>query len=222
MATPGQLVQTMAAVLGISPATVAQYDRVLSEHGLRSKGGRGRSAAKVSSRDAANLLIAVLASPVSGLSMKDAVRACKVYASLPSLRKASWPENFTQFELPTLAELPKNHSLGDALSELIDAAANGEQFKIPPQYLFKFQAPGPNGEASLVGGAYFQVAFDGPRPWAQILAEVTSKNARNASNMARLVYFDEANRGKRRGDLIHRATIHFKTIRALGALMKDS
>ena len=59
MATPGQLVQVMADILGIPKATVTQYDRVLAEKGLRSKGGRGTSAARVTSRDAANLLIAL-------------------------------------------------------------------------------------------------------------------------------------------------------------------
>ena len=37
MATPGQLVEVMAHVLGISKATVIQYDRVLAEKGLRSR-----------------------------------------------------------------------------------------------------------------------------------------------------------------------------------------
>jgi hypothetical protein len=205
MATPGQLVEAMAAVLGISQATVALYDRVLAEHGLRSKGGRGRSAAKVTSRDAANLLIAAIASPVSGSSTREAARACKVYGALPNLKKASWPENFTKFGLPILAHLPKKHSLGEALSALIDAAGKGEQFKRPIQKHF----------------AFWHIEFDGPRPWAEILADV-SPRSRGVSNMARLVYFDEATRGEKPGNLIHRATVTFNTIRALGSLVKDS
>ena len=62
MATPGQMVQTMADVLGIPAATVSQYDRQLAEAGLRTTGGRGPSAAKVGATDAANLLIAILGS----------------------------------------------------------------------------------------------------------------------------------------------------------------
>jgi len=107
MATPGQLVETTAAILGIPQPTIALFDRVLAEHGLRSKGGRGRSAAKVNSRDAANLVIAVIGSSMSGASTKDAARACKIYASLPIARNASWPENFAMFGLPALANLPK-------------------------------------------------------------------------------------------------------------------
>src|SRR5258705_11448956 len=66
MATPGQLVKCIAEALGIPEPTVVQYDRLLSENGMRSKGGRGTSAAKVTAVDAANLLIAIMESPVAG------------------------------------------------------------------------------------------------------------------------------------------------------------
>ena len=85
MATPGQLVQVMADVLGIARATVFQYDRVLSEHGLRTKRGRGTSAAKVTSHDVANLLTAIGASSPLGLSAKNAVEICKKYSALMSI-----------------------------------------------------------------------------------------------------------------------------------------
>ena len=64
MATPGELVDTMAEVLGLPIATVTQYDRQLAENSLRSRGGRSRGPAqKVTPRDAANLLISIMASP---------------------------------------------------------------------------------------------------------------------------------------------------------------
>src|SRR6516225_8593497 len=113
MATPGQLVQEMADVLGMSKATVTQYDRMLAENGLRSKSGRGKSAAKVTARDAAYLLITLATSR----SATDAVRNCKAYASLrDDVFSGESPENFAMFGLPTLARLPENHSFGDALS----------------------------------------------------------------------------------------------------------
>ena len=129
MATPGQLVEATAAVLGVPRATVALYDRVLAENGLRTKTGRGRSAAKINSRDAAHLLLAVIASPISGTSTKDAAKACKTYASLPSLPKASLAEHFATFGLPSLASLSRSHLLVDALSALCDAAARGGRLK---------------------------------------------------------------------------------------------
>ena len=137
MASPGQLVQTMAAALGISVATVAQYDRQLSEKGLRSKGGRGRSAATVTAHDAANLLIAILAGP----TVKEAARTCEMYGSLKANDKGSFANRFPQFGLRSLAELPKGHSFQEALSTLIDAAASGEDFSADS--LFGIQITGP-------------------------------------------------------------------------------
>ena len=98
MATPGQLVQVMSDVLGISKATVIPYDRVLSENGLRSKGGRGTSAAQVNSRDAANLLMALAASPIFGLSVKDAVR---IASRMDHVRKSAsvWSETLREFRV---------------------------------------------------------------------------------------------------------------------------
>ena len=66
MATPGQLVRTMATVLGVPEPTLTQYDRHLAEAGLRQIRGRGTSAAEVSAEDAANLLVAILGSPAVG------------------------------------------------------------------------------------------------------------------------------------------------------------
>src|SRR5512143_1008678 len=108
MATPGELVHVMAGVLGVPEATLTHYDRVLAENGLRSKSGRGRSAARVTSRDAVNLLIAVATSPLFGSSAKDAVRNCKVYGSMPVVAPRS-SKNFSHLGLPILDRLPKEH-----------------------------------------------------------------------------------------------------------------
>src|SRR5258705_2750991 len=83
MATPGQLVKCIAEALSIPEPSVVQYDRLLAENGLRSKGGRGTSAAKVTAGDAANLLIAIMGSPVIGASIKPAIEGCKIYGCLP-------------------------------------------------------------------------------------------------------------------------------------------
>src|SRR6516225_7202918 len=81
MATPGELVHAVAGALGISQATVVQYDRSLAAVGLRTKSGRGPSAAQVTSQDAANLLIAICGAPVSGAVIKEAGLACERYRS---------------------------------------------------------------------------------------------------------------------------------------------
>ena len=60
--TPGQLVKAVSLALNVPEETVVQHDRNLVLAGLRTKGGRGRSAPEVTPRDAARLLVATLAS----------------------------------------------------------------------------------------------------------------------------------------------------------------
>lgn len=214
MAFPGQLVQVMADVLGISKATVVQYDRVLAENGLRSSGGRGPSAARVTSRDAANLLMALAASPLFGMSAKDAVSNCEAFASL-SVQPVSkaWSKNFSTFGLPTLARLPEKHSFGEALAALIDAAGDGERFKLPER----------KGKQYALS-TFFEVQFIGPGPSAQIMADGTKE----FGLLARLLYVQARKHSPRLvtkagllkiPDLCQTSSISFKTIKALGTLV---
>lgn len=84
MPTSGQLVKAIADALLLPHSTVALYDRALSEAGVRTKGGRGRSAAQMTTLDAANLLIAIISSPISGPSIATAFENWKQYAQLTS------------------------------------------------------------------------------------------------------------------------------------------
>ena len=217
MATPGELVQVMAEVLGISKATVTQYDRVLAENGLRSKRGRGTSAATVNSRDAVNLLIALATSPIFGLSAKDAVRNCVTYASLSNAKAPEglhWSQNFESFGLPTLAGLPKNHSFGQALESLIDASGKGEIFKAPE-----------TGRKRYSLNTTFEVRFVGPGPFAEIVADGT----KDFGLLARIFYAPAAKQSNRRRfneadfrkipDLRQISSVGFRTIQTLGALV---
>ena len=125
------------------------------------------------------------------------------------------------FGLPALANPPKKHSLVDALSTLIDGAAKGEQFEIPPAYRKGGITREEHDDEGLIGGAFFRVEFQGPRPWVQIIADVSSKTRRH-SKMARLVYVDRTTRNRERVDLINEALLSFRTIRALSSLVKDA
>jgi hypothetical protein len=128
MATPGELVHTIAQALGIPATTVVQHDRNLAAFGLRTKAGRGRSAARVTSVDAANLLIAIGGAPISGASVKESSRTCERYRGLRSygvLQKTGTFLRLTK-QLPTLGKLPDKHAFGDAIATLIDAVAAGE------------------------------------------------------------------------------------------------
>jgi hypothetical protein len=213
MATPGRLAQVMADTLGISKATVTQYDRVLAENGLRSRSGRGTSAAKITSRDAANLLIALAASPILGLSAKDAAANCEAYGSLRRRLIVSGgivyglkaAENFAKFGLPTLANLPKGHSFGEALSALIGAAGKGEAFKLP------------GGKRYLL--SRLEVRFIGPRPMAEILVVDGTKDV---GLLARLWYSSPTKPDSRKiPDLRRISSVGFRTIQSLGSLISS-
>jgi hypothetical protein len=67
--TPGQLVRAVSIALDVPEETVIQHDRNLVMAGLRTKGGRGRSAPEVTPVDAARLAVATLGS----IRTKDSV-----------------------------------------------------------------------------------------------------------------------------------------------------
>ena len=196
MATPGQLVETMADVLGVPAATVSQYDRQLAEAGLRTSGGRGTSAAKVTATDAANLLIAILGSPVSGASIKVARQMCETLGALPARRASS--TKLRKFGFDSLAALPRTHTLRDAVSALIEAASTGEPF----------------------GKSYFfYLNVDCPT----LSARIGFGRRSSSSEMADLTY-DLKDQDTPRGaqfkpDLKQRRTVSFQTIQVLANLI---
>jgi hypothetical protein len=139
MATPRQLVEATAEILGVSEATVIVHDRNLASAAvpLRTVAGRGRAAAKVIAVDAANLLIAVVASE----SVKDSVKTVHAYRDLRGASAVA--SGVTRYD-----QLPEGHTFGDALAALVDAAATKE---IKPDRKFNLK-----------------IEFYGPRPKAKI------------------------------------------------------
>ena len=103
------------------------------ENGFVSKGGRGRSAAKVTPSDAASLLIAV----ASNLPAKGTLETWRNYATLPpnpihSLLKIDdeYLESMLDWDLrfmpiPAVNALPSQHNFRDALIALIEASMDG-------------------------------------------------------------------------------------------------
>jgi hypothetical protein len=126
MASPRKLVRVVADMLGAPEATVIQHDRNLVAAGLRSKGGRGLSAAQVTSRDAANLLIAICGSSPFGASVKETVTTYRRYATLRAFKDCKLGLSRVKSQLPTLGSLPDEHTFLDALAALIDSIAAGE------------------------------------------------------------------------------------------------
>jgi hypothetical protein len=163
MATPGELVHTVAKVLGIPQATIVQYDRNLAAAGLRTKSGRGPSAAQVTSEDAANLLIAICGAPASGAAIKEAVETCERYRLLQAYgvnsKSKSGPFARLKLHCPTLGRLPERHEFGRAIAALIDSVAAGE-FGYPRD---PFLYP------------YVSVRLDGPTPAGAIFIDFRRK-----------------------------------------------
>lgn len=78
MASPGELQSAVALCTGNDEVTERNFDRQLLINGLRTKGGRGTSAAKMQPKDAANLLIATLAQP----RLVDVASTVRLYRDL--------------------------------------------------------------------------------------------------------------------------------------------
>jgi hypothetical protein len=244
MATPGQLVEAVAMTLGISIATVAQFDRQLSEGGLRSKRGRGSSAASVTPNDAANLLISILGAPVAGSSIKNAARTCAIYGALPiDTRRAG----FSKFGLRKLDELPNEHYLLEALSTAIEGLMSGEVITAPilpkglnvewgdddsrlldEQISIVFDAPAPSAVIEA-NDAYFSRNWPTVGPWVYESVSVSPPGRRSFSKrratIATLTYEGELPdevQADFHADFHQERRITFTTIRVLASLLSDS
>ena len=141
MATPRQLVETVAKVLGVSVATVIVHDRNLATAPvpLRTVAGRGRAAARVTAVDAANLLIAVAGSA----SVKDSIATVTAYRDLPGKKD----RNASACGVRRYDELPARHTFGRALAAFIFAAAAKE---IPLGLTISFRFFGPPVTAARI------------------------------------------------------------------------
>lgn len=121
MAGPPDLVKVVAEAVGIPVKTLVVYDRTLLEAGHRSKHGRGRAAPVVTARDAANLLTAILASPM----VKDSAHSVERYAATKPRQKLGEGGGFDALGIPELSALTEANSFLDALAALIAAVASG-------------------------------------------------------------------------------------------------
>lgn len=150
MATPGQLVSVYAELLGMAPVTVTAFDHALRDAGLRSKSGRGSGAAKVNARDAATLLVAILASP----EIKSSALTVRAYASTHALWEAAGIADYRQTGLCRLTALPVRHSFVDLCEALVlQACDHLEDETIPFADLVQVTgySTGTLGEVRLAG-----------------------------------------------------------------------
>jgi hypothetical protein len=131
--TPGELVRAVSIALEVPAETVVQHDRNLAVAGLRTKGGRGRSAAQVTSLDAARLVVATVAS----FRTKDSVETVRLFeqAIFEPLDKPRYfliggfkvrdggglydPETVDS----AILKLPQDHNVIEAVAAIIDEAS---------------------------------------------------------------------------------------------------
>lgn len=127
--TPGQLVNAVAIALNVPAETVVQHDRNLVVAGLRTKGGRGHSAPKVTPLDAARLVVAVLGSA----RVLDSVETARTFEQAVYFGQ----DKERSFDA-ALMRLPDGHSFVEALAELITDASGPLQVEDPVQFLRRF------------------------------------------------------------------------------------
>jgi hypothetical protein len=121
MASPAQLARTISEATGVPLATVVDIDRKLVKGGLRTKAGRGLSAARMQPLDAARLLTAILASPQAN----EAASAVARYAQTQVDTSRSSESIYGAAEGSTLSALAGRHNFVEALAALLASAADG-------------------------------------------------------------------------------------------------
>lgn len=234
MASPGEMVKRIAEVLGVPEATVVVHDRNLAEAGLRTKGGRGRSAAKMNAADVANLLVAV-----AGASMvKDAVQVVTDYSTLASRSaensvrvdaqnfkhnaNASSAWDLSGFPIASLQKLRAAHSFHDAIVALIASAADGSLLEAANSLTVEQV-----GNHRIPNLWWIQVTLWGPYPQAAIRIgcnDFSEKHTYSAipTDMDELVKWNKEMEADRpQGDLKQIREFSSKTILAMGDLLKS-
>lgn len=179
MPKPGEFTKELARIMGIAGATVAVHDRHLRAAGLRSKHGRGRGAAKVTARDAAHLLTAILGSG----AIKDAAQTVRRYAETRAQPRGSSAKLYGATGIVELISLPRDHSFLDAVEAIIASAASGSLGEriaraaktargraadFAPLIDVAALSPGTAGDirlAGLDGGVTVSVRYALPSPW---------------------------------------------------------
>jgi hypothetical protein len=223
MASPGQLVETIASALGVPRQTVIQHDRQLAAKGYRRKGGRGRSAIRVTTEDAASLLIAVAAAPVSGPVVKETVGTFEKYASLPAWKLHHYePGNWSG--LKVLSELPKGHSFSEALATLIREYARGNFASVDFVW-----SNFPGAESGDPGDVQVTVTLEGPIPTAGIKIIGHRSEPKLEVKDAELSYQPKISPARakggltvsHRGDLVQMRAFTDYTLKAVAALFVD-
>lgn len=234
MAKSTELINMIAEAVAVVPsATVLLHDRALMDAGVRTKTKRGRGAADMTARDAANLLISVLASPIAGPNVKGSVERWRQYATLGSdgghvTTKAGSEKLDSRWRLPGceiehLTKLPEGHSASEALTAIIASVADrsfhraigvdeGDNlFTWPAALRVQFRFPVP-----LIDITFRSVVAGRPK----VVEDHSYYFGGSSDAQAEEAYRrSEADDMSWSGDLVETRTITLETLRRLGLLI---
>lgn len=196
MTTPRELVLSVAMHAGVPESTVTQHDRNLSVAGMRTMGGRGRSAARVTYQDAANLLIAVAGSR----NVKDSVATVNDYAGLVAEKPLTFVDDGK--------EVVRGEIFADALAALLESV------------------PDEREKYSGSDGATIDVFLYGPKPSARIQWQVNGKSddiayQQRGSGVDRKPWQTTMKAGELTSDLQFISKFTQVTIGHVGTLLKE-
>ncbi|HWK14825.1 MAG TPA: hypothetical protein VNS02_10545 [Rhizobiaceae bacterium] len=234
MAKSTELINTIAsAVAVVPPATVLLHDRALMDAGERTKTKRGRGAADMTARDAANLLISVLASPIAGPNVKGSVDRWRQYATLASdggflKRGKEFDRLDSMWRLPGceighLTALGKGHTASEAIEAIIKSIAdrslhralgvkdNDSLFTYPHTFRVEFRFPVPIIDIT------FNNVIEGSGPIQEGHTYYFGGSSAVQGEEAHRRF--EAGDMSWSGDLVESRTITLETLRRLGFLI---
>lgn len=215
MAVISDLVRVIAEIEGLEENFVSVYARAAREAGFITHQGRGRNAARMVARDAANLLISVNASSLAKYVPETIVEYSKL------VRKHDQEHLLNIRVGDRLGK--KGISFVEALSFLVDCDENGrpnadrilEEARDP-----KFQRLEPNLRSSI------RVKFEGPQPSAKITVKSLKEEQPNRPpgfrTNADFWYFrDHSQRlNIKTGDRIVSTSISANTLLAIAELLR--
>jgi hypothetical protein len=224
LATPAQLASLLARVLDVPKSSVITLDRNLAKAGLRTVGGRGTGAAKMSARDATNLILAAAGTSTIKNGLIPVERHGRMMAA-----QGQWRLRF--LPIPEVTDLGPDHTLADALEAFIGAAASGTLSRA---------AGYPEGaDLDLADDerapVQIEVCLLEPTTWAEIVVsacrfdeegelEIEDQEFRTYSRPRPTgrgaLSFDPPLDLEVHGDLLHRHIFTHRTIAAVGKLLR--
>jgi hypothetical protein len=216
MATLSELVDAIADVEGIDPATVTLIARYIREAGLISTGGRGPSAAAMGLTDAANLLIGVNATTTAA----ESARTVAAYRELEAR------------EFSAKSPAMKYGKLGEAIEQLLNVIGVGE---LPETFLGRGIPPHLQ-KAFSTGGIEIDLKFRRSGSRLSVILRIAQRTTPATADAWQLVaesgqsvlfaFYAPRSRGppgkkeNTAGDRVVETTIGYRTLSAVGKLLQ--